>query len=92
MVNTADVGPRRDLAEARTRVTPYSTTTCAIHGRNMIKRQCAATTTLEDLVFTQLKIAETLGDVQVEIKKIWILHCPDAPSLWHTSVTKIDVL
>ena len=57
---------RRDLAEARTRLTPYSTTTYGINGPNMIKRRCAATATLEDLVFTQLKIAETLGELQVE--------------------------
>ena len=57
---------RRDLAEARKRLTPYSTTTCAINGPNMIERRCAATTTLEDLAFTQLKIAETLGELHVE--------------------------
>ena len=78
-------------AEACTRLTPYSTTTYAINGPNMIERRCAATTTLEDLVFTQLKIAETLGELEVETEKIRILICPDATSLWHTSVTKIDV-
>ena len=57
----------------------------------MIQRRCAATTTLEDLGFTQLKIAETLGELQVQTEKIWILICPDATALWHTSVTKIDV-
>ena len=82
---------RRDLAEARTRLTPYSTTTYAINGPNMIERRCAATATLEDLVFTQLKVAETLGELELEIEKIWMLICPDATSLWHTSVTKIDV-
>ena len=82
---------RRDLTEARTRLTPYSTTTYAINGPNMIKRRCAATATLEDLVFTQLKIAETLGELEVETGKIWVLICPDATSLWHTSVTKIDI-
>ena len=82
---------RCDLAKARTRLTPYSTTTYAINGPNMIERRCAATATLEDLVFTQLKIAQTLGELEVEIEKIWILICPDATSLWHTSVTKIDV-
>ena len=81
----------RDLAEARTRSTPYSTTTYAINGPNMIERRCPATTRLEDLVFTQLKIAETLGELEVEAEKIWILICPDATVLWHTSVTKIDV-
>ena len=54
----------------------------------MIERRCAATTTLEDLV-TMLKIAETLGELQVETDKIWISICPDATALWHTSVTKI---
>ena len=34
---------RRDLAEARTRLTPYSTTTYAINGPNMIEQRCAAT-------------------------------------------------
>ena len=82
---------RRDLAEARTRLTPYSPTTYPINGPNMIEWGCAATTTLEDLVFTQLKIAETLGDLQVETEKIWILIWPDAKALWYTSVTKIDV-
>ena len=82
---------RRDLAEARTRLTPYSTTTYAINGANMIARRCAATETLEDLVFTQLKIAETLGELEVETGRIWILICPDATSFRHTSVTKIDV-
>ena len=43
---------RRDLAEARTRLTPYCTTTYAINGPNMIERRCAATATLEYLVFT----------------------------------------
>ena len=81
----------RDLAEARTRLPLYSTTTYTINGPNMIERRCAATTTLEDLVFTQLKMAETLGELEVETEKIWILICPDATSLWHTSVTKIDV-
>ena len=81
----------RDHAEARTRLTPYSTTTYAIYGPNMIERRCAATATLEDLVFTQLKTAETLGELEVETEKIWILICPDATSLWYTSVTKIDV-
>ena len=33
---------RRDLAEARTRLTPYSTTTYTINGFNMIERRCAA--------------------------------------------------
>ena len=53
----------RDLAEVRTRLTPYSTTTYALYGPNMIERRCAATTTLEDLIFTQLKIADTLGEL-----------------------------
>ena len=82
---------RRDLAEARTRITPYSTTTYAINGPNMIERRCAATATLDELVGTQSKIAETLGELEVETEKIWIFKCPDATSLWHTSVTKIDV-
>ena len=82
---------RRDLAEARTELTPYSTVTYAINGPNMIERRCATIATLEDLVVTQLKIAETLGELEVETEKIWILICPDATSLWHTSVTKIDV-
>ena len=38
-----------------------------------------------------LKIAETLGQLEVQTEKIWILICPDATALWHTSVTKIDV-
>ena len=80
----------RDLAEARTRLTPYSTTIYAINGPNMIERRCATTTTLEDLIFTHLKIAETRGKLEGETEKIWILICPDATSLWHTSVTKID--
>ena len=62
---------RRDLAEGRTRLTPYSTITYAINGPNMIERQCTATTTPEDLVFMQLKIAETLGELEVETEKIW---------------------
>ena len=82
---------RRDLAEARTKLTPYSTTTYAINGPNMIERRCATTITPEDLVFAQLKIAETLGELEVETVKIWILICPNATSLWHTSVAKIDV-
>ena len=44
---------RRDLAEARTRFTPYSTTTDAFNGPNTIERRCASTTTLDDLVFTR---------------------------------------
>ena len=56
----------------------------------MIELRCV-TTTLEDLVFTQLKIVETLGELQVEAEKIGISICPDAPALWHTSVTQIDV-
>ena len=43
---------RRDVAEVRTRLTPYSTTRYAINGPNMVERRCAATTTLEDLGFT----------------------------------------
>ena len=82
---------RRDLAVARTRLIPYSTTSYAINGPNMIERRRAATTTLDVLVFTQLKIAKTLGEFQVETKKIWILICPDATALWQTSVTKMDV-
>ena len=27
----------------------------------------------------------------METEKIWILICPDATALWHTSVTKMDV-
>ena len=46
---------RRDLAEARTRLTPYSTTTYAINGPDMIERRCAATATLEELVFTHCR-------------------------------------
>ena len=42
---------RRDLAEPRTRLTPYSTTTYAINGPNMIERRRATTTTPKDLVF-----------------------------------------
>ena len=61
---------RRDLAEARTKLTPYSTTTYAITGPNMSELRCAATTTLDDLVFTKLKIAETLGELEVETEKI----------------------
>ena len=83
---------RRDFVEVRTRSTPYSTTTYAINGPNLIERRCTATTTLEDLVFTQLKIAEALGEIKVETENIWILICPDATALWHTWVTKIDVL
>ena len=79
------------LAEVRTRLTRYSTTTYAINGPNMIERRCTTTATLEDPVFTQLKIAETLGELEVETEKIWILICPDATSLWHTWVTKINV-
>ena len=59
---------RRDLAEARTRLTPHSTTTYAINGPNIIERRCVATTTLEDLVFTQLKIAEILGELQRKLR------------------------
>ena len=81
----------RYLAEAHIRSTPYSTTTYATNGPNMIHRRCAATTTLEDLVSTQLKIVETLGELKVETEKISILICPDATALLHTSVTKIDV-
>ena len=81
----------RDLAEARTGLTPYSTTTYTINGPNMIQRRCAATATLEDLVFTQLQIAKTLGELEVETQKFWISICPDATSLLHTSVTKNDV-
>ena len=82
----------RDLAEGRTRLTPYSTNTYVVNGPNMIERRCAATTTLEGLVSTQLKIAETLGEPQVQTEKIWMLISPDATALWHTSVTMIDVL
>ena len=82
---------RRDPAEARTRLTLYSTITYAINGSNIIKRRCAATSTLEHLAFTQLKIAETLGELEVESEKIWTLICPDATALLHTSVTKIHV-
>ena len=82
---------RRDLGEARTRLAPYSTTTYAINGPNMIERRRTATATLEDPFFTQLRIAETLGEPEVETEKIWILICPDATSLWHTLVTKMDV-
>ena len=67
---------RRDLAEARTRLTPYSTTTYAVNGPNVIERRCAATATLEDLIFTVLKIAETLGDLEVETDKIRISNMP----------------
>ena len=81
---------RRDLAKACTRITLEATTTYAINGPNMIKRRCAATTTLEDLVLT-FKIVETLGELQVETERVWILICPGATALWHTSVTKIDV-
>ena len=42
-------------------------------------------------MFTQLKIAETLGEPELETEKIWILIRPDATSLWRTSVTKINV-
>ena len=82
---------RRGLAEARKRLTPYSTTTYAFNGLNMIQQGCATTTTLEELVFTPLKIAKTLGELQVEIEEIWILMCPGGTALWHTSVTKMDV-
>ena len=82
---------RCDLAKARTTLTPYSTTTYAINGPNMVQRRCAATTTLEDLVFTQLNIAETLGELQVEAENIFILIWPDAMAMWQTSVTMIDV-
>ena len=82
---------RAAILPKRARLTPYSTTTYAINAPNMIQLRCAATATLENLVFTQLKRAETLGELEVETEKIWILICPDATSLWQTSVTKIDV-
>ena len=82
---------RRDLAEARTTLTPYSTTTYAINGPDMIEKRCAAMTTLESLVLTQLQIAETLGELEVDTEKIRIFICSDATALWHTSVTKMDV-
>ena len=67
---------RRDLAKARTRLTPYSTTTYAINGPDMIERRCAATTTLEDPVFTQLKLAETLGELEVELRSFGFKYAP----------------
>ena len=79
-------GTRHDLAEARTGLTPYSTTTYAINGPNIIERRFAATATVEDIIFTQLKIAETLGELQVETEKIWILIYPDATALWLNGV------
>ena len=50
----------------------------------MVEQRCAATTTLGNLVFTLLKIADTLGELQVNTKKTWVLICPDATALWHT--------
>ena len=82
---------RRDHAEACITLTPYPTTTYAITCASMIEWRCAAITTLEDLLFTQLKMAETLWELQMETEEIWILICPDATALWHTSVTKIGV-
>ena len=69
---------RRDIAEARTRLTPSSTTIHAINGPNMVERR--------DLIFTLLKIPDNLGDLQVEAEKIWVLICPDATVLWQASV------
>ena len=65
--------------------------THAINGPNMLERQSTATTTLEDRIFTQLKIANTLGELQVDAEKISVLICLDATSLWHLAVTKIYV-
>ena len=52
----------------------------------MVERRCRPTKTLEDLVFTQLKIADTLGELQVDTEKIWVLMCPDATTFWHPSI------
>ena len=79
---------RLDYAEARTRVTPYSTTTYAINGANIIERWCEVITTLEDLVFTQLMIEDTLGELQVETEKVLISIGLDAAALWHTSISR----
>ena len=57
----------------------------------MVEWRCAGTMSLEDLVFTQLKIAHTIGDLQVESQKMGLLICRNVTTLWHTSVTKIDV-
>ena len=57
----------------------------------MVEWQCILITTFEDLVFTHLKIADTLGELQVDTEKIRGLMCFDARALWHTSITNIDV-
>ena len=46
---------------------------------------------IRDLIFTELKIADTLAELQMETEKIYGLICPNATALRHTSVTKMDV-
>ena len=69
-INTPNVGhPRgythRDLAEARTTLTLFSTTTYAINGPNMPKQWCAAITNFKEPVLTQLKMAHTKGQLTI---------------------------
>ena len=79
----------RHLADARARLTPYSTTPYAINGSDMVERRSAVTTTLEHLFFTHLKIGDTLRELQVDTEKSWVLICCDATALWDTLSTRI---
>ena len=80
------------ILRKRTRLTQHSTRTYAINVPNMVEWRCAATTTLEVLVFAQLKMAGTPGELQAEAEKIWVPICPGATALWHTCFCKLPGL
>ena len=79
---------REDLDRARAALTPYAATRWVLSGRGLHQRS-AATHTLQDVVYTQLRLAREAEYLRVITQKIWVVICP-AP-LWRTLVTKCDV-
>ena len=81
---------REHLDCARTALTLYSARTWVLSGGGL-HQQSAATHTLEDVVYARLPLAREAEDLRMSTQKIWAVICPDATTLWRTSVTKCDV-
>jgi hypothetical protein len=81
---------RKELDLTRARLTPYNATTHRVTAANMPQRS-AAVASLAAVVREQVRLAVACNTLARHNPSIWVLICPDATPLWHTSATKCDI-
>ena len=81
---------RKELDLTRARLTPYNATTHRVTAANMPQRS-AAVASLVAVVREQVRLAIACNVLARHNPHIWVIICPDATPLWHTSATKCDI-